>query len=162
RPRRRQRLRALDLRALELAPQVRLERADLVAREIHAKSALALHQPARLAAQAERAADPLDVDAEHAAALAAAPEPRDPPPREVAARPAPAPAARPDPGDRQPRGVARRRLVAVADRLQDLLAQRVVVDPIAARDPVRILAGGAVLAHAVLERRALGGAEEVA
>ena len=76
--------------------------------------ALALDEAARLGAQPERAADPLDVDAEHAGALAAAAEG----------------------GDRQPREVAQRGLVAVADGLEDLLAQRVVVDPLAAGDAV--------------------------
>ena len=37
-------------------------------------------------------------------------------------------------GDRQPREVAHRRLVAVADRLQQLLAQVVELDPLAAGD----------------------------
>ena len=139
RPRGRQRLRALDLRALELAPQVGLERADLLARELD-RRALALHQSARVRAQPERAADPLHVDAEHAGALAAAAER----------------------GDRQPCEVAQRALVAAPDRLQDLLAQRLVVDPLPAGDAVDLLAGGSALAHAVLERGALGGAEEVA
>ena len=73
-----------------------------------------LHRPAGLRAQPERAADPLHVDAEHAGALAAAAEG----------------------GDRQPREVAHGRLVAVADRLQQLLAQVVELDPLAAGDAV--------------------------
>ena len=110
RPGRRQRLRALDLGALELAPQEGLEAADLLAGERElGGAALALDELAGLGAQAERAADALHVDAEHAGALAAAAEG----------------------GDRQAGEVAQRGLVAVADRLEDLLAQRVVVDPLA-------------------------------
>ncbi len=112
RPRRRERLRALDLRALELAPQEGLEAADLVAGQRHlGGGALALDELAGLGAQAQRAPDPLDVDAEHAGALAAAAEG----------------------GDREPGEVSQRGLVAVADRLEDLLAQRVVVDPLGRR-----------------------------
>ena len=123
RPRRRQRLRALDLRALELAPQQLLEAPDLVARQ-RRRRRLAVdlaHRPAGLGAQPERAADALDVDAEHARALAAAPEG----------------------GDREPREVAHGRLVAVADRLEQLLAQVVEVDLLAAGDAVLVLVAGA-------------------
>ena len=80
-------------------------------------SGVARRRAAGLGAQPERAADALDVDAEHARALAAAPEG----------------------GDREPREVAHRRLVAVADRLQQLLAQVVEVDLLAAGDPVLVL-----------------------
>jgi hypothetical protein len=140
RPRRRERLSAFDLRALELAPQMRLEAADLIARQREfLRRPLALDQAAGLGLQPERPPDPLDVDPEYAGALAAAAER----------------------GDREPREVAQGRLVAVADRLQDLLAQRVEVDPVAAGDPV-LLRGVAALAHPGLERGALGGAEEVA
>ena len=66
---------------------------------------------ARLGLQAECAPDPLDVDAQYARALAAASEG----------------------GDRQPGEVAQGGLVAGADGLEDLLAQRVEVDPVAAR-----------------------------
>ena len=139
RPRRRERLGALDLRALELAPQVRLEAADLLARQRQLlRRSLALDQPAGLGLQPQRAPDPLDVDPEHAGAFAAAAER----------------------GDREPREVAQGRLVTVADRLQDLLAQRVEVDPVAAGDAV--LRGVAAFAHPGLERGALGRAEEVA
>src|SRR4051812_25649497 len=132
RPRGRQRLRALDLRALELAAQELLEAPDLVAGQWR-RGPLAvhlLHPPARLRAQPERAADALDVDAEPARALAAAAE-RD---------------------DREPGEVAHGGLVAVADRLQQLLAQVVVVDLLAAGDAVLVLRAGAggPLAHALL------------
>ena len=73
----------------------------------------------------------------------------------------------PEPSPRRPnaaiasRARSRERgVVAVADRLEDLLAQRVVVDPLAAGDPVAL--GRVALAHSRLERGALGGAEEVA
>ena len=90
-----------------------LEAADLVARQARlVLRAVLLHRPAGLRAQAERAADPLDVDAEHAGALAAAAER----------------------GDREPREVAHRGVVAVAIACSDLLAQRVEVDPLAAGD----------------------------
>ena len=137
RPRRRERLGALDLRALELAPQVRLEAADLVARQsqLLARDVL-LHRATGLGAQAERAADPLDVDPEHAGPLAAAPER----------------------GDREPREVAHRGVVAVADRLQELLAQVVELDPLTAGDAVLLIA----LADLVAQRLGLGGAEEEA
>ena len=103
RPRRRQRLRALDLRALELAPQQLLEAPDLVAGERRRRRGVGLaRRAAGLRAQPERAADALDVDAEHAGALAAAAER----------------------GDREPGEVAHRGLVAVADRLPHQLAQR--------------------------------------
>ena len=101
-------------------------------------------RPAGLGAQPQRAPDALDVDAEHPRALAAAPEG----------------------GDREPGEVAHGRLVAVADRLDELLAQVVVVDLLAAGDAVAVLvlrAGpGGPLAHAALHRGRLGGAEEEA
>ena len=144
RPRGRQRLRALDLHPLELAPQVLLEAADLVARErLRPLLGLILADLAgRLRAQPERAPDPLHVDAEHAGALAAAPER----------------------GDRQPREVAHRRVVLLADRAQHLLAQVVEVDPLAARHALRLLLalGRRALAHALAQRLALDGAEEEA
>ena len=144
RPRRRQRLRALDLRALELAPQVQLEAADLVARErLRPRlGGVLADRPAGLRAQAERAADPLHVDPEHAGALPAAAEGR----------------------DRQPREVAHRRVVLLADRAQHLLAQVVEVDPLAAGHALRLLLalGAGALAHALAQRLALGGAEEEA
>ena len=83
--------------------------------------------------QAERAADPLDVDADHARALALAAEG----------------------GDREPRGVAHLAVVALGDRRADRLAQLVEVEPVAA-----LVA--ALLADPLLERLGLGGAEEEA
>ena len=82
----------------------------------------------------QRAADPLHVDADHARALALAAEG----------------------GDRQPRQVAHLALVAVDDRLADLLAQLVDVEPLAAL--VALLG----LADPALDRLRLGGAEEPA
>ena len=108
RPRRRELAGALDLRALELAPQLLLEAADLVAGQRLARLVLLR---AAVRPQVERAADPLDVDAEHPGPLAAAAER----------------------GDREPGEVAHRALVAVADRLDRLGAQVVEVDLLAAR-----------------------------
>ena len=90
-----------------------------------------------LGAQAERAADALDVDAEDAGALAAA-----------------------EGGDRQPREVAQRGLGAVAQRGGDLLAQRVEVDL-----AVSAAVASAPALPSVTPRRGgrgLGGAEEEA
>src|SRR5262249_8281700 len=126
RARRRQRLRAFDLCALELTSEEGLEAADLLAGQRQlGGGALALDEVAGLGAQAERAADALDVDAEHAGALAAAAEG----------------------GDRQAGEVSKRRFVAVADRLEDLVAQRVVIDPLGAGAAAGLLA----LAHAGLD-----------
>jgi hypothetical protein len=138
RPRGRQRLGALDLRAFELAAQMRLEAADLLAgqRQLLLR-ALALDQPGRLGLQAEGAPDPLDIDAQHARALAAAAEG----------------------GDRQPREVGEGGLVPGADRFEDLLAQRVEVDPVAGLGAALL---GVALADPGLDRGALGGAEEIA
>ena len=83
----------------------------------------------------ERAADPLHVDADHARALALAAEG----------------------GDRQPRQVAHLAVVALDDRLADLLAQLVDVEPLAALVALRLL-----LADPALDRLGLGGAEEAA
>ena len=105
RPLRRQARRALDQVALELAPQVLLEAPQLLAREPFAARVVVGQVGLRLGAQPERAADPLDVDAEHARALAA-----------------------PERGDREPREVAHRGIRAVPQRRGDLLAQRVEVD----------------------------------
>ena len=85
--------------------------------------------------EAERAADPLHVDPDHAGALALAAEG----------------------GDRQPRQVAHLVLVALEDRLADLLAQLVDVEPLAA-----LVAQVGLLADALLDRLGLGGAEEPA
>ena len=103
RPRRRQVARALDLRALELAAQQRLEAPQRVARQAVVARVVLGQLGLRLGAQAERAADPLHVDADHARALLAARERR----------------------DRHPREVAHRALRAVAQRRRDLRAQRV-------------------------------------
>ena len=96
---------ALDQVALELAAQVLLEPPQLVAGDAVAARVVLGQVGLRLGSQAERAADPLHVDAEHARALAAA-----------------------EGGDRQPGQVAQRGVVAVAQRGGDLLAQRVEVD----------------------------------
>jgi len=65
RPLRRQLLGPLDLHALELAAQHRLEAAQDVARNALI-GRLGRGLGARVGAQPERAADPLDVDADHA------------------------------------------------------------------------------------------------
>ena len=134
RARGRQRRGALDLAALELLAQQRLEAADGVARQALGARVVGRQVGLGLGAQAERAADALDVDADDARALALAPEG----------------------GDGQPREVAHQRLLAVAQGLGDLLAQRLEVElgalgvhPAALGDP---------LAHG----RHLGGAEEEA
>ena len=131
----RERLRALDTGGVEFLAQVGLETADLLAGELWLLSALVLHRAPRLASQAQSAADALDVDAEHAGALAAAAEG----------------------GDREASEIAHRGVVAVADHLQELLAQVVELDPLAAGDAVAIL-----LPHFVAERAGLGGAEKEA
>ena len=82
--RRRQAARALDLRALELAAQQRLEAAQRVARQAVMARVLRRQLGLWLGAQAERAADALDVHADHPRALLAAGEGRDRHPREVA------------------------------------------------------------------------------
>ena len=105
RPLRRQRGGPLDQPALELAAQVLLEAPQLLARDALAAGIVVGEVGLGLGAQAERAADPLDVDAEHARALAAA-----------------------ERGDRQPGQVAHRGVRAVPERRGDLLAQRVEVD----------------------------------
>ena len=88
-------------RALELAPQQRLEAAQRLARQALAPGVVRGQVGLGLGAQAERAADALDVDADHARALLAAPER----------------------GDRHPREVAHRALRAVSQRGGDLRAQ---------------------------------------
>ena len=101
---------ALDQVALELAAQVALEAVELVAVDRRQLLAAVLGRLLGPGREAERAADPLHVDADHAGALALAAEG----------------------GDRQPRQVAHLVLVAVEDRLADLLAQLVDVEPLAA------------------------------
>ena len=134
RPRRRQLLGALDLRALELAAQDLLEAADLVARQPLVARVLRRQVRLGLRPQPELAADPLDVDADDARALALAAERR----------------------DRQAREVAHLALLAVAQRLRDELAQRLHVDlgvDLVGVDP-------ALLAHALAHGGQLGRAEE--
>src|SRR5207248_3304661 len=83
---------ALDQRALELAAQLRLERAQRVARQALPPRVLAGQVGLGLGAETQRTANPLHVDADDARALALAAEG----------------------GDRQPREIAHRALVAVA------------------------------------------------
>ena len=85
---------ALDQVALELAAQVLLEAPQLIAGQPGTARVVLRELGLGLGAQAERAADPLHVDAEHARALAAA-----------------------ERGDREPREVAHRGLGAVTERL---------------------------------------------
>ena len=125
---------ALDQVALELAAQVALEAVELVAvdrRQLFAAVLGLLLGPGR---EAQGAADALHVDADHPRALALAAEG----------------------GDRQPRQVAHLVLVAVEDRLADLFAQLIDVEPLAA------LVALALLADPALDRLGLGGAEEPA
>src|SRR4051812_14671088 len=122
-----------------------LEAPDLVARERRRGRGVgvARRRPAGLRAQAERAADALDVDPEHARALAAAPER----------------------GDREAGEIAHGGLVPVADGLDQLLAEVVVVDLLPTGDAVLVLAargGRALLAHALAHGGLLRGAEEEA
>ncbi len=137
RPGGRQLLRALDLVALELAAEHRLEAPQLLARDAVAARVVLGQVGLRVGAQAERAADALHVDADHPAALA-------PPERR----------------DGQPGEVAHRALRAVAQRGGDLLAQRVEVR-LAEVGQVHALAV-ALLAHPLAHRGLLGGAEEEA
>ena len=92
---------ALDLRALQLAAQQRLEAAQRLARQALAARVALGQVRLGLGAQPERPADPLDVDADHAGALLAARQRR----------------------DREPREIAHRALVAVAQRGRDLRSQ---------------------------------------
>ena len=129
----------LDQVALELAPQVALEAVELVAVE---RRPLVAPLGRRLGAggQAQGAADPLHVDPDHAGALGLA-----------------------EGGDRQPRQVAQAVLVAGFDRVADLLAQLLHVDPLAAlADRVPFTAALAALGDLALDRLGLGGAEEKA
>ena len=145
RPRRRQRLGALDLRALELAAQVQLEAADLVARERLRRAARdGSSRPARRAPSAARASG----------GSAA---------RRRRARRSPARGAR----TRRSPAAARSRIAASSpSRIARRTCSRSVVevDPLAAGDPVRVLllAVRGRLAHALAQRRALRGAEEEA
>jgi hypothetical protein len=137
RPRRGQLLVALDLRALELAAQQRLEAPQRVARDAVAARVVLGQLALGLDAQSERAADALDVDPDDARAFVPAPEG----------------------GDRQPREVAHEALRAVAQRGRDLAAQLVEVD----LRPVGLRAlAGAALADALADRGGLRRAEEVA
>ena len=129
---RRQRLVALDLGALELAPQRLLEAPQLLARDAVAARIVRRQLRLGLGPQAQRPADALDVDAEHAGALALA-----------------------ERRDRQSREVAQVGLRALLERLRDLTAQLVEVDLIATHARLR-------LGHLEPYRLYLGGAEEEA
>ncbi len=102
-PRRRQVAGALDLRALELPAQQRLEAAQCLARQTVVAGILGRQLRLGLGAQTERATDPLHVYADHARALLAAGERR----------------------DRHSREVAHGALRAIAQRGGDLRSQRV-------------------------------------
>ena len=131
RPRRRQLLGPLDQRALELAAEVALEAVDAVAVDRRLLALLLL--AGRSGGELERAADALDVDADHAGAVAAPPEG----------------------GDRKPREVAHVALAPLGDRLADRLAELVRVEPLSALVAV-------VLAELAVDRLGLRRAEEVA
>src|SRR5439155_10201363 len=79
--------RPLDLRALELATQQRLEAAQRLARHSVASRVARRQLRLGLGTQTERAADALHVHADHAGALLAARERCDRHPREIAHRP---------------------------------------------------------------------------
>ena len=130
----RQGLGALDLAALELLAQERLEAADGVARQALGARVVGRQVRLGLGAQPQRAADALDVDADDARALALAPEG----------------------GDGQAREVAHERLLAVAQGLGDLLAQGLEIE--LGAGGVHPAALGDALAHG----GHLGGAEEEA
>ena len=131
----RQGLGPLDQVALQLAPQVALEAGQLVAVDRRPLAALGGRRLLP-GGEAEGAADPLHVDADHARALGAA-----------------------EGGDRQPRQVAHRVLVAGLHRLADRFAQLVHVEALAVAGRRPALG---VLGHPALDRLRLGGAEEVA
>ena len=130
----------LDLRALELAPQDRLEAPQRLLRQPLAARVARRILRLGVAAQPERAADPLHVDADHARVLARAPDRR----------------------EREPREVRHAPLVAVGERARDLCAQLLQVD----RAPVAVTlaarAGPAALAHPLLDRGGLGRAVQEA
>ena len=127
---------ALDQVAFELAPQVPLEAVELLALDRRRLGGVVLSLRLLLGAgrEPERAADPLHVDPDHAGALGAAAEG----------------------GDRQPRQVAHLGVVAGQDRLADLFAQLVDVEPLAA------LVAAVLLGDLPRDRLGLGGAEEEA
>ena len=118
------------------------KRRSCVARQALAPRVLGRQLGLGLGAQAERAADALDVDADHARALLAAPEG----------------------GDRHPREVGHRRLRAIPQRRGDAGAQRFevfggeLVEVDRARRGLRRIA----LAHVLAQRRELDRAEEEA
>ena len=115
-----------------------LETAQLVARQAVVARVVLGELGLGLRTQAQRPADPLHVDPEHARALAAT-----------------------EGSDRQAGQVAQRGLVAVAQRGGDLLAQRVEVD-LALALTLRRVAGvhALTLGHAAARGRRLGRAEE--
>jgi hypothetical protein len=135
RSRRREAARALDLRALELAPEQRLEAPQRLAWKTVAAGVLRRQLRLGLRAQAERPADALYVHADHTRALLA-------------------PGER---GDRHAREIAHRSLRAVAQSGGDLRAQllEVLLGELAQR---RALA----LANALMDSGYLRGAEEEA
>ena len=104
---RRELLGALDQRPLELASQMALETVDSLAVD---RRAVGVLLAGRLRLEPERAADALDVDADHARALAPAAER----------------------GDREPGEIAHLALAALGDRLADRVAELVRVEPLAA------------------------------
>jgi hypothetical protein len=127
RPGRRQLLGALDQRPLELATQVLLEAVDLIAIESGLLGA------APLSLEAQRSANALHVNADHARPLASTTER----------------------GDGKPREVAHLPVAALGDCLAHGLAQLVQVQAAAAVVPP-------ILADAPFERLRLAGAEEEA
>ena len=135
RSRRRQVPGALDLRALELAPQERLEAAQRLARQALAARVVGGQLGLGLGAQSQRATDALHVHADHPGALLAAGEG----------------------GDRHAREVAHRALRALAHRLRDLRAQLVELGLGQFREAHPVL-----LAHAVARGGGLSGAEKEA
>jgi len=133
---------ALDQVAFEFAPQVALEAGQLVAVDRRPVLA-ALGRRLGAGAEAQRAADPLHVDADHAGALLAA-----------------------EGGDRQPRQVAQRILVArfhrVANQFGELLAVEAIAVALARRLGALVDLAGVALADPLLDRTRLGGTEEIA
>jgi len=129
---RRQTRGALDQVALKLTAQVLLEAPQLLAGDAVAARVIGRQVGLRLGSEPERAADPLDVDAEHPRPLASA-----------------------EGGDRQSREVTQCRFGAVSQRGRDLLAERVEVELVLAEL-------GLALGDALARGFGLGGAEEEA
>ena len=131
----RQARRALDQAALQLSSEVGLEAAQLLAGDAVAAGIVGRQVGLGLGAQAQRPADPLDVDAEHPRALAPA-----------------------EGGDGQPGEIAELGVGALLQGGGDLLAERVEVE---LEVGAGALAGGA-LGDVLAARLGLGGAEEEA